>query len=73
METLLLNSASKKDVTLLLDIAEKIGIDLKIVPKFKKEKRNPFYTKFEKAVKESKEIASGKKTGKKLSDTLDEI
>ena len=30
METLILNSNSKKDVTLLLDIAKKIGLDLKI-------------------------------------------
>ena len=73
METLLLNSSSKKDIALLLDVAKKNGIDLKIAPKLKNEKRNLFYSKFEKAVKESKEIASGKKIGKKLSDTLDEI
>ena len=78
METLLLNSNSKKDINLLLDIAKKIGIDLKIAPKKYDEiivstKEKLFYKKFETAVKQSKDIASGKKTGKLLSETLDEI
>jgi hypothetical protein len=33
METLILNSKSKKDATLLIDIAKRIGLDLKIAPK----------------------------------------
>ncbi|WP_396211769.1 hypothetical protein [Flavobacterium sp.] len=76
METLLLNSNSKKDINLLLDIANKLGIDLKIVPKEEEKiitKEKLFYKKIENAIKESKEIASGKKIGKKLSDTLNEI
>ena len=79
METLILNSNSKKDVVLLLEIAKKIGIDLKVVPKTKLEeqsltaKEKLFYKKFETAVKQSKEIASGKQKGKPLKETLDEI
>lgn len=33
METLLFNSDSKQDLNLLLDIAKKIGFDLKVAPK----------------------------------------
>jgi hypothetical protein len=33
METLIVNSNSKKDITLLLDIAKKIGIDVKLAIK----------------------------------------
>ena len=36
-------------------------------------KKKMFYKKFENAVKESKEIASGKKSGKLLCETLNEI
>lgn len=35
METLIVNNATKEDLELLLDIAKKLGIDLKIVPKKK--------------------------------------
>ena len=78
METLILNSNSKKDLNLLLDIAEKIVIDLKIVPKQQTDiivsnREKLFYKKFETAVKQSKDIASGKKTATLLSKTLDEI
>lgn len=33
METLILNGASKEDVQLLLDIAKKIGMDLRVADK----------------------------------------
>ena len=33
METLILNSKSKKDTSLLIDIAKRIGLDLKVAPK----------------------------------------
>ena len=76
METLILNSNSKKDVALLLEIAKKIGIDLKVVPKKENilsTKEKLFYGKLESAIKESKEIASVKRSGKLLSKTLNEI
>ncbi|WP_257666563.1 hypothetical protein [Parapedobacter tibetensis] len=36
METLILNSNSKKDVRLLVDIAKKLGMDLKVADEQKK-------------------------------------
>lgn len=35
METLLLNSNSKKDLTMLLNLAKEIGLDLVVAPKTK--------------------------------------
>lgn len=81
METLLFNSDSKQDLNLLLDIAKKIGFDLKVAPKggskpdknelSSKEKK--YLKNLKKAAKEMKEISSGKIEAQSLQSFLDEL
>ena len=57
METLILNNGTKKDLNLLLDIAQKLGLNLTV------EKQNNRYEKLRKLAKNCKKIG---KIAKKL-------
>lgn len=85
MQTLITNSRSEKDIALLIDIAEKIGIELKLVSKVspaKKEvvakqeltpKQKNWISRLKKSVTEAKEVANGTRKGQTLQSFLDEL
>ncbi|HAH56200.1 MAG TPA: hypothetical protein DCM02_13205 [Flavobacterium sp.] len=81
METLLFNNDSKQDLDLLLDIARKIGFDLKVAPKSSSKtevkelslKEKKYLNNLKKAATEMKEISSGKREAQTLQSFLDEL
>lgn len=83
MKTLIFNNDSQQDLDLLLDIAKKIGFDLKVAPRMdsssqqdKKElslKEKKYLKNLKKAAKEMKEISSGKREAQTLQSFLDEL
>jgi|688.fasta_scaffold1723637_1 hypothetical protein len=77
MKTLLFNNDSKQDLDLLLDIAQKIGFDLKVAPDSSSKqpslKEKKYLNNLKKAALEMKEISSGKKEAQTLQSFLDEL
>jgi hypothetical protein len=81
MEILLFNNDSKQDLDLLLDIARKIGFDLKVAPKNSSKsevkelslKEKKYLNNLKKAATEMNEISSGKRKAQTLQSFLDEL
>lgn len=81
METLLFNNDSKQDLDLLLDIARKIGFDLKVATKSSSKlevkelslKETKYLNNLKKAATEMKEISLGKREAQTLQSFLDEL
>ncbi len=68
MITLTLKKGNEKDVELLIDIAEKLGLELVV-----SEKEKAFLGRLNRSAHEAKEIAAGIRKGKSLNELLNEL
>ncbi len=81
MTTLLIKKGTKKDISLLIEIAKKIGIDVEQIQnndtttaeKSLSLKERQYLKNLKKVAVEMKEISSGSKKGQTLQSFLDEL
>ncbi|HBG42729.1 MAG TPA: hypothetical protein DDW85_15185 [Porphyromonadaceae bacterium] len=76
MITLTLKKGNEKDVELLIDIAEKLGLELVVSEKEEAQltaKEKVFLGRLNRSAHEAKEIAAGIRKGKSLNELLNEL